>query len=367
MKAHPVVALTLLVSVLSVPPVSADDGFDRLVEETGIVAGPVAMRDWPGWRESGKILLRASDVLAGDLREEFPNVEFILASSQDDAVAKAHDVDAIVGFCSQGLLDAAGRATWIQLFSAGADRCVGLKAVQEGRVVLTNMQKMASPVLGEHAVAMVLTLARGLVPYAKAMESGQWRRDDAMTRRIETVSGKTLLVVGLGGIGTEVARRAAALGMHVTATRRSSHQGPAFVSYVGLADELPALAAEADFIVNTLPLTPETRGAFDTRIFAAAKPAAYYVSVGRGATTVTEDLVAAIESGKIAGAGLDVTDPEPLPPGHRLWHMDNVIITPHIAGAGGNRERLALLVRENVRRFVSGDALFNVVDPASGY
>ena len=128
----------------------------------------------------------------------------------------------------------------------------------------------------------VMSLARGLIPHSKAMETGQWRRGDPMTKRIQSVTGKNLLVVGLGGIGTEVARRASALGMRVTGTRRSSREGPEFVSHVGLSHELHELAAEADFIVNTLPLTPETRGIFDADFFAAAKTGAYFVSVGRG-------------------------------------------------------------------------------------
>jgi len=155
--------------------------------------------------------------------------------------------------------------------------------------------------------------------------------------------------------------------MRVVGTRRSSREGPAFVDYVGLSDELFELAADADFIVNALPLTPETRGLFDAAFFEAARDGAYFVSIGRGASTVTDDLLAALESGAIAGAGLDVTDPEPLPGDHPLWQVENVIITPHIGGAGGNFDRHLVLLRENLRRFIAGDALYNMVDPAKGY
>jgi phosphoglycerate dehydrogenase-like enzyme len=184
---------------------------------------------------------------------------------------------------------------------------------------------------------------------------------------MQSVAGKTLLVAGLGGIGTEVARRADALGMTVIGTRRSSRDAPDFVEYVGLADELFELAARADFVVNALPLTEETDGLFNADFFATVKPGAIFISVGRGKSTNSSALLAALRSGKLAGAGLDVTDPEPLPPDHALWQMHNVIITPHVAAGGSNRQRHKLLLQENLRRFVEGDALLNIVDPSAGY
>ena len=189
-----------------------------------------------------------------------------------------------------------------------------------------------------------------------------------MSRRPVTISGKTLLVVGLGGIGTDVAQRAHALGMRVTATRASGHEGPAFVSYVGLPDELLKLAADADFIVNTTPLTPQTTGIFNPAFFAAAKPGAYFINVGRGGSVVQADLVAALESGRIAGAGLDVTDPEPLPSGSPLWKMQNVIITPHVSSDSdlGLAARVAV-IRENLRRYVAGERMLSEVDLGKGY
>jgi len=210
-------------------------------------------------------------------------------------------------------------------------------------------------------------LARGLPKCDKAMSQGEWLRKPAMTEGMQSIAGKTMLVVGLGGIGTEVARRAAALDMRVIGTRRSSRDGPDFVDYVGLSDELHELAGQADFIVNALPLTPATTGLFDQHFFAAAKRGMHFINVGRGRTVVTDDLVAALREGQVAGAGLDVTDPEPLPGDHPLWQFDNVIITPHVASRGANRVRHKLLTIENLRRFVAGDALLNVVDPNLGY
>ena len=346
----------------------ADNDVEQLIQQSGVKEGPVAVRDLPGWEIPDKILVRElAPGFVVDLQQAFPDVEFVAVASRGDAIRHAAGAEAIIGFCSEDLLDAAVDASWIQVFSAGVESCVALEQVGSAKVVLTNMQKMSSPVLAEHAVAMVMALGRGLVSYGKLMATGEWRRGGPAAPSMQKISGKTLLVVGLGGIGTEVARRAAALGMRVVGTRRSSRDGPDFVDYVGLSSELHELAADADFIVNALPLTAETRGIFDQTFFAGAKQGSYFISVGRGASVVTDDLVEALEIGQLAGAGLDVTDPEPLPADHRLWQMENVIITPHVAGWGGGRERHYTLIKENIRRFIAGDKLFNVVDPQRGY
>ena len=290
-----------------------------------------------------------------------------MSQSVADAIGYVADADAVIGYCAQQLVDVAQNLQWMQITATGAERCVNVDGIRNGEVLLTNMQKMSSPVIAEHVTSMVLALARSLVPYAKAMEDGVWRREHSYSDEMQSISGKNLLVVGLGGIGTEVARRAAALEMRVTGTRRSSREGPDFVEYVGLSDELLELAGKADFIVSALPLTPETSGLFDKEFFAATKRGAYFINVGRGKTVVTADLVAALESGWLAGAGLDVTEPEPLPSNHPLWQMRNVIITPHVSGRGGDRFRHVTLIQENVRRFVAGDALLNVVDPQLCY
>jgi phosphoglycerate dehydrogenase-like enzyme len=172
----------------------------------------------------------------------------------------------------------------------------------------------------------------------------------------------------LGGVGNEVAKRAHGLDMRVIGIRNSSREGPEFVDYVGLSDELYELAAKSDVIVNTLPLTDETRGLFDKQFFDAAKHGTYFISVARGGSTVTSDLIAALKDGRVTAAGLDVTDPEPLPKGHELWTLPNVIITPHIAATTDQgRWRRWAVIRENLRRYVNGEPMLNVVDVSRGY
>jgi phosphoglycerate dehydrogenase-like enzyme len=156
--------------------------------------------------------------------------------------------------------------------------------------------------------------------------------------------------------------------MRVVATRNSSRNGPDYVDYVGLSDEMVTLAGTADVIVNALPLTSGTRRIIDTEFFAGTKDGAIYISVGRGATTVTDALMVALESGRLRGAGLDVTDPEPLPEDHPLWKIPNIIITPHMAGQSelSTRNRW-IIARENLRRYILGEKLLNLVDLERGY
>lgn len=333
---------------------------EQLIAEAGLEEGATPVRELEGWRPPRVVLAPAS--LVSILAPEFPDLEFISAS-RSEAAGLASAADVILSWCSPEIVDAANRARWVQIFSAGAERCLSTRRILDGEVILTNAQKMTSPAIGEHAVTMALSLSRGIIGYAKAMSAGQWDND----RPMDSVTGKTMLVAGLGGIGRATAERANALGMRVVGTRNSSREGPDYVDYVGLSDELLELAAGADIVVNALPLTDKTRGLFDKDFFDAVKPGAIFINVARGASVVTDDLVVALKDGRLSAAGLDVTDPEPLPPDHALWQMENVIITPHVAWAGADRNRTRLLAVENLRRYIAGDALLNVVDPRAGY
>jgi phosphoglycerate dehydrogenase-like enzyme len=156
--------------------------------------------------------------------------------------------------------------------------------------------------------------------------------------------------------------------MRVVATRASGSPKPPFVDVLGGPGDLLRLAAGADAVVNAVPLTAQTNGMFDKAFFAALKPGAYFINVGRGQTVVTSDLIEALRSGRLGGAGLDVVDPEPLPPDHPLWRMPNVIITPHVAFASDKVfPRRLLLAQENLRRYVAGERMLSVVDTARGY
>ncbi len=360
--------LTTVLLPQSAAASAQDADATRLIRQLQLREAPAPVRDRPGWAPPQRIVVRADEARVAWLRTVVPGVHLIAAPSIATALESVPEADAIIGFCSPDLLAAGPRLRWIQLPSAGAEYCVRIPAVRERDILITNAQRIYGPEIAEHVMAMMLAFTRGLYRFIPEQLDGRWNRGAVPQQQLWELEGKTMLIVGLGGIGTEVAKRAHALGMRVTATRRSSRTGPDFVDYVGLADELMDLAGEADVIVNAAPLTPETTGMFDAEFFALMKPTAYFINVGRGRSVVTADLMAALESGRIAGAGLDVTDPEPLPPGHRLWSLANVIITPHVAGGSDLRtERLWTIIRENIRRYVAGEPMLSVVDVERGY
>jgi phosphoglycerate dehydrogenase-like enzyme len=230
------------------------------------------------------------------------------------------------------------------------------------------MQKVAGSVMAEHVMAFMFGLARGFATYVPMQAKGEWEPEAVPESRMWEVKGRTMLVVGLGGIGTEVAKRANALGMTILAIRNSGTDGPSYVAEVGLTDKLLPFAGRADVIVDTLPLTQDTKGIFDRKLFDAAKRGTLFINVGRGGTVVTADLVAALQDGRLGGAGLDVTDPEPLPADHPLWHAPNVLITPHVsASLEGNETPRWILARENLRRYAAGGKLLSEVDVKKGY
>jgi phosphoglycerate dehydrogenase-like enzyme len=177
-----------------------------------------------------------------------------------------------------------------------------------------------------------------------------------------------MLVVGLGGIGTQVARRAHAFGMRVMAIDPKAMERPACVFSLDKPAKLMELLPKADVVVLACPLTSETRGLIGADQLKAMRKTAYLVNIARGGVVKTDDLAAALRRNQIAGAGLDVTDPEPLPTDHPLMKLSNCIITPHIGGQSPEvKERQWRLWRENVRRFVAGEPLLCVVDKAKGY
>ena len=344
-------------------------GAADIIARLGLVESATPVRDRAGWQRPKKVLFWNSDpALLPALQAVAPGVELVPAKDAAEAAKLAAGVDAVLGFCTPEVLAAGTKIRWIQVYWAGVERCVSIPALAERNILLTNMQRVAAPVMAEHVLAMMLAFTRGLDFYILERSAARWTRELPPPAKLTALEGKTVLVVGLGGIGTEVAKRAHALGMRVVATRASGRDGPPFVSYVGLPDELRKLAGEADFIVNTTPLTPATTGVFDAGFFAAAKQGAYFVNVGRGRSVVQADLVDALKSGRIAGAGLDVTDPEPLPADHPLWKFPNVIITPHVsADSDADQQVRFAILRENLRRYVAGEKMLSVVDVAKGY
>jgi phosphoglycerate dehydrogenase-like enzyme len=336
--------------------ISAAIGFDQIAIETGGGTKPLVFI-------AGS--LSDADVVA--LSRSAPNVTIVQVRSAGDALEhapNAHGIDA--RFATTDVLRAAPNLVWVQSSSAGVERYLVVEALRENdAIVLTNMQGVHGPTIAEHAFAMLLTLTRNLQEYTNPETKGSWRRS---RRASIALNGKTIFVVGLGGIGSEVAKIGNGFGMRVLATRRSEKPKPHYVDEQGLPGDLDRFLGEADVVVLSVPLTDETRGMIGTEQLALMKEGAYLINVARGPVVDTDALVAALEREHLAGACLDVTDPEPLPKDHPLWSFENVIITPHVSG----RSELTSKVwketyLENIRRFAAGEPLLNVVDKAAGY
>lgn len=361
----------LLVTAIGAAAGEADD-VAAILKKYDVQEAPTPIRERQDWRPPKKLVALARSVPPAEratLARILPGVKIVYAKDVASAAREAADADIVAGItappgiCEPSIINNAKQLRWILALSAGVERCIAVPSVLSRHLLITNLRGLGSAAIGEHAIALTLALARGLDTFITDQASGRWSPQDARASHMETLTGKTLLVVGLGGIGTEVASRAHGLGMKVIATRNRGHEGPDYVSHVGGPDELLQLASTADVVVNAAPLTDATRGMFNSKFFSAMKPTAYFINVARGGSVATADLVTALNSGKIAGAGLDVVDPEPLPPNHPLWHAKNVIITPHISGSSDiPNEAIWVVVNENLRRYAAGEKMLSVVD-----
>jgi phosphoglycerate dehydrogenase-like enzyme len=254
----------------------------------------------------------------------------------------------------------------VQHWAAGVENLP--RELMQHSCVLTNMQRVFAPVIAETAFALLLGLTRGLVQASVPnFRARKWEREGTVP--LEDLYQKTMGVVGLGGIGTEVARRAAyGFGMKVLAVDPKPLPRPDFVAELREPAWLPEMVPQVDVLVSCAPHTRETEKLFGEAVFRALRKTAYFVNVSRGALVDQLALARALEEGWIRGAGLDVTTPEPLPPEDPLWDSPNLVITPHNSGAAPVRMvRLLALVAENVRRYSTGLALLNVVDKERGY
>jgi phosphoglycerate dehydrogenase-like enzyme len=293
---------------------------------------------------------------------DVPSLDVQVAESDEDVAAVIGTADAAFGTPSAGHLARADLLRWLQAPAAAPDAGYFSPQLIAHPVTVTNLRGIYNDHVATHAVALALALARGLHRTMIDQRSHVWnpyREPDATIYLPEA----TVLVIGLGGIGDEIARLMHAFGCRVVATDARVTEPPPYVVEVAEPDELDRLLPEADIVILTVPHTPETEGLFDARRFGIMKPSAVLVNIGRGMTVRLDALVDALESGTIAGAGLDVFEIEPLPPDHPLWDAPNVLLTPHVAVEGPytDERRYGVLV-ENARRFVNGEPLINVVD-----
>jgi phosphoglycerate dehydrogenase-like enzyme len=295
------------------------------------------------------------------------HAELALARDHDEAIAAARTVDLLVtdgtsydAALARALVADKGRLRWVQLVSMGYD---GLTqhGVPAG-VTVTNVGGLYAPAVAEHAVALLLALSRRLIDAAGS--TAQRVQERGQRRRARLLQDSTIALVGCGRIGREIAVRLQPFGARLAGIARGARHDPVIGSIRPIA-ALHAALAEADGVILALPLTGETRHLLSATEFGLCKPGLWLVNVARGEIVDTAALAAALRDGRVGGAALDVTDPEPLPPGAELWSCPNLLITPHIGGAGLARaaDRVAELVVDNIRRFRDGEALEHVVLP----
>lgn len=298
-----------------------------------------------------------AEFLVGFIQEKFPDLEFVTCTDRDELEACVGDVEALL--CQRPpkkLLARAEKIKWIMTIGAGVDTVLPNPDLRE-ECIITNARGVHIPQIPEFVLGMILALGLRLPEHFRNQANSAWQM---RMRRI--MANQTVGVVGLGTIGREIARMANSIGMRVIGTKKNPEPVPHVEKVYG-PDELHGMLSEADFVVLIAALTPETRGMIGKPELEAMKPDAYLINVARGAMVVEADLIEALRKGTIAGAALDVFETEPLPPENPLWKMENVIITPHIAGARPDYlHAVSEIFCRNLTRYLSGEPMFNVVD-----
>ncbi|HLK58046.1 MAG TPA: D-2-hydroxyacid dehydrogenase [Chthonomonadaceae bacterium] len=324
------------------------------------------------------VMLRSEDedapkfraAIEGDaeLRERVA-LRFATGDAVKEAVVGAEVV--VGGNISPEALAVAQDLRWIAFWSAGLDGKV-TPAIRERNLLITNASGVHGPNIAEHVLMFMLMFTRRMEFHFRSQVAGVWNRNPAERRAgADELAGQTLGIVGLGRIGEALAARAKAFEMRVIAAKRNPHAryDAAIVPDTLYSTEaLPRLLAESDHVCIALPYSPETHHLFDAQMLGYMKPSAYLYNIARGKIVDEAALIAALQAGRIAGAGLDVFEQEPLPPDSPLWSMENVLITPHVSGITPHYfARAAVLFAANLKRYLNGQPLQNLYDPERGY
>lgn len=294
-----------------------------------------------------------------------PDVEIVAAApGSAELLREVADADAFIGMVTRDVIVAGKKLAWVQVLEAGVEKYRFPELINSS-IVLTNLQKVASPGIADHAMGMLLALTRQLNYFIATRPQESWVRK---RYNVFELQGMTAVVVGVGGIGSQVAQRAWASGMHVIGVDPKDLNPTPYVERLVYPDRLDSVLPLADVVFVCAPLTPASEHMIGEKQFGLMKRGVFFIAVSRGKLYDTPSLVTALQSGKVAGAGLDVTDPEPLPKGHPLWKFENVIITPHIATYSQHEgERGTAIIKDNIARFAKGEPLRNVVDKQKGY
>ncbi len=301
-----------------------------------------------------------------DVRAAFPQVEFAMARTHEEMLREAVDSDVIFGWPDSETIKAAKKLQWVQAHSAGMDWMVGVTELIESDVVVTNMGVAFASTMIEHTFGMLLFLTRQLRHFDAKQQSMEWGRP--LQVQPVGLSGLTLGVLGFGGVGRGIGQVGHALGMRVVAVDANDVPRPDYLAALWPLGGLPELLSQSDVVVVAAPLTPATKGMLGADRLALMKPSAYLIVVSRGGIVDEHALIGMLMEGRLAGAGLDVAEVEPIPPDSELWHAPNLILTPHCSGVSRQTtDGCWLVLKENLGRYLAGRPLQYVVDKRRGY
>lgn len=310
------------------------------------------------------VILGLGDSAIAELRKSAPPNVLIVAPAPNQIAAELADADALITpQLTREELQAAKQLKWLQILNAGAEGVV--PALKGTNITLTNLKVVLGPEVADHAMALLLSLTRGL--YQTIPARGKWEMPRNIAQLTE-LQGKTAVIVGVGGVGTQIAERAHGFGMTIIGVDPKDASPLPLIKQMVKPNQLDTVLPLADVVFVTAPDTDATRGMFGAVQFREMKRGAYFIVVSRGTLYSMDALIDALSTHHLAGAGLDSTDPEPLPSNHPLWKYENVVITPHIAGASDSSlPRVLDLLQRNIRLFAAGQPLVNIVDMNKGY
>lgn len=296
-----------------------------------------------------------------------PELQVVRAPKPDDFAREIPDAEILFGFLPPALFPQAKALKWVQSPGAGVDWMMRVPGLAESDIVVTNTRGAHAPSIAEHVFALLLTMTRNMPRSLKWQADRYWGRVEGYRSSYE-IKDSTMGIVGFGQIGRAIAKRAHAFEMNVLAVDAFPSDGLPYVSEVWPVDRLHDLLGASDVVVIAVPYTNETHHLFNAEAFAAMRHGSHLVAISRGGIIDEPALIEALQSGKLAGAGIDVAEHEPLPKDDPLWDAPNLLITPHIAGASGPKERRCVeIFRDNVIRYVNGEPLNNIVDKTRGF
>lgn len=287
---------------------------------------------------------------------DFPGCDFRFSAPDDYTDEECAQADIFIGMFNPQQMCAAKKLKWLQASTVGVDRYEGY--VDTDRTLVTNSQNLFNKCMGEHTFAMMIAWSRALLLQRDSQNRHEWVLHEVPSDLFD----RTVAVIGLGGIGSDVARKAKAFDMHVIGVRRNLANKPDYIDELYSLEQLDQVLPKADFVILAIPLTNQTYHLINRQTLKMMKPTAYLLNVARGEVVDTDALVEALQNKTIAAAGLDTVYPEPLPSEHPLWAMENVFITPHRANASPTTNRFRFrFYYENLKRYLAGDPLKNVV------